>query len=159
MNDNIAGLLTSYPVVIETDVAWGDMDAFNHVNNTVYFRWFESARIAYHRKVGFTGNDGVGPILAATSCRMRIPLAYPDRVAIGARIREIGDDRFTMEYAVVSQTLTKVAAEGEATVISYDHPAKRRAPLPEDVRQQIEKLEKKSKRGGKSPAGRKARSR
>lgn len=144
MNDTIAGLLTSYPVVIETDVAWGDMDAFNHVNNTVYFRWFESSRIAYFRKVEFTGNDAVGPILASTSCRMRIPLAYPDRVAIGARVREIGKDRFTMEYAVVSQTLAKVAVEGEAIVFSYDHPAKHRAPLPVDVRQRMETLEKKS---------------
>ena len=159
MTDNIAGLLDSYPVVIETDVAWGDMDAFNHVNNTVYFRWFESGRIAYFRQVGFTGNDAVGPILASTSCRMRIPLAYPDRVAIGARVRDIGDDRFTMEYAVVSRTLKKIAAEGEAVVFSYDHQAKRRAPLPAGVRQRMERLEKKGQSSGKRPAGRQSRSR
>ncbi|MGZ8845118.1 MAG: acyl-CoA thioesterase [Pyrinomonadaceae bacterium] len=142
MNKKIAAVLASYPVVIEIDVAWGDMDAFKHVNNTAYFRWFESGRIAYFRKVGFTGNDGVGPVLASTSCRMQIPLVFPDRVTIGARVREIGDNRFTMEYAVVSQTAGKVAAEGEAVVFSYNHTAKRTAPLPAKVRQQMEKLEK-----------------
>jgi len=148
MDDTIKDLLASYPVVIETDVAWGEMDAFNHVNNTVYFRWFESARIAYFREVGFTGNAAVGPILAATSCRMRVPLVFPDRVAIGARVREIGDDRFTMEYAVVSRTLARVTAEGDAIVFSYDHPAKHRVPLSADVRKRMETLEKKSLSGG-----------
>jgi acyl-CoA thioester hydrolase len=140
-------------VVIETDVAWGEMDAFSHVNNTVYFRWFESGRVAYFREVGFTGNDAVGPILVETSCRMRAPLTYPDRVAIGARVREIGNDRFTMEYAVVSQTLARVAAEGDALVFSYNHPAKHRAPLPAEVRQRMETLEKKSLSASGSPAG------
>jgi acyl-CoA thioester hydrolase len=144
MQDTIARLLHSYPVVIESDVAWGDMDAFNHVNNTVYFRWFENARIAYFRKLGFIGNKSVGPLLGSTSCRMRVPLAFPDRVAIGARIREAREDRFTMEYAVVSQTHNKVATEGEAVVFSYDHLANRRAPLPAGVRQGMETIEKKS---------------
>ena len=43
MNSPVA----DYPVVIETPVAWGEMDAYGHVNNIVYFRYFESARIAY----------------------------------------------------------------------------------------------------------------
>jgi acyl-CoA thioester hydrolase len=89
-----------------------------------------------------------GGILAATSCRMQVPLAFPDRVAIGARVREIGNDRFTMEYAVVSQTLARVVTEGDAIVFSFDHPAKHRVPLPADVRQRMETLEKKSLSGG-----------
>ena len=46
--DNV---LESCPVVIETPVAWGQMDAFRHLNNTAYFRFFESARIAYFEKL------------------------------------------------------------------------------------------------------------
>ena len=45
-------LLDAYPVIIEIPIAWGDMDAFQHVNNTVYFRHFESARLAYFEKIG-----------------------------------------------------------------------------------------------------------
>lgn len=44
-------LLKHCPVVIETPVAWGEMDAFRHVNNTAYFRYFESARIAYFERL------------------------------------------------------------------------------------------------------------
>lgn len=41
-----------YPIVLSQDLIWGDMDAFEHVNNTVYFRYFEDARLAYFEKLG-----------------------------------------------------------------------------------------------------------
>lgn len=87
--DNV---LERCPVVIETPLAWGQMDAFRHLNNTAYFRFFESARIAYFEKLDlleFMEATGVGPILAATNCRFKIPLTYPDTVSIGSRVSEI----------------------------------------------------------------------
>ena len=68
--------LEGYPVVIDEQVVWGEMDAFQHVNNTVYFRYFESARIAYFGAVGYLEwmkAEGSGPILASTRCRFRRP--------------------------------------------------------------------------------------
>ena len=65
-----------FPVQVRIPVAWGDMDAFNHVNNVVYFKWFESARIAYFEhteSMGVMRAEGIGPILASTSCRYRAP--------------------------------------------------------------------------------------
>ena len=81
--------LDGYPVVIDVPVAWGEMDAFRHVNNIVYFRYFESARMECFLRIGLVDlleRTGVGPILASTSCRFRFPLTYPDAVAIGTRI-------------------------------------------------------------------------
>ena len=46
-------LIGDYPVTIELPIVWGDMDAFQHVNNIVYFKHFESARISYFEKIGF----------------------------------------------------------------------------------------------------------
>lgn len=137
-------LLAAYPVVIEATVAWGEMDAFAHVNNAVYFRWFESARIAYFDRIGFRDSmqgSGVGPILASTRCRFRLPLEYPDTVSIGTRVSDVGEDRFTMLYAVVSQRHGKLAAEGEGLLVSYDYRAGRKAPIPDLVRRAIEELE------------------
>ena len=45
--DRIGELLTDFPVTVEVPVAWGDMDALGHVNNAVYFRYFETARIRF----------------------------------------------------------------------------------------------------------------
>ena len=80
---------TTWPVSLDVPVAWGDMDAFAHVNNTVYLRWFESARIAYFRAVGVLDrreSDGVGPILARATIDFRKPVTYPDRIVVSARV-------------------------------------------------------------------------
>ncbi len=129
-----------FPVTIEAPVAWGEMDALGHVNNAVYFRWFESARIAYLDRIGFLG-DVVGPILARTECRFRRPLHWPETVRIGARTLAVGPDRFTMEYRIVAVSTGEVAAEGTGEVVSYDYETGRKAPLPEAVRIAIEQLE------------------
>ena len=140
-------LESDFPVVIEIPVAWGDMDAMGHVNNTMYFRFFETARIAYFERVGFLDElerTGIGPILASTRCRFRRPLTYPDRVWVGASARELETDRFLMLYRIVSDRLSDVAAEGDGLIVSYDYRHKRKAALPDDVRDRIEDLESSS---------------
>ena len=137
-------LLASFPVVIEIPVAWGEMDAFGHVNNIIYFRYFESARIAYFDHVGYETvmkEEGLGPILAATSCRFWLPLTFPDTLSVGARVASVEADRFRMEYRVVSHQHGKVAAEGDGTVVSYDYRKGAKAPLPDAVRLRIEAIE------------------
>lgn len=132
--------LEGFPIVVDFPVAWGDMDAFGHVNNTKCFRWFEDGRLAYFAALDldeFMRTTGVGPILASTECRFRIPLAYPDSVRIGATVTEVGDDFFTMRYAVVSATYQKVAAEGEGRVVAFDYAAGRKTTWPEEMRRRI----------------------
>jgi acyl-CoA thioester hydrolase len=140
----MSDLLEAFPVIITIPVAWGEMDSFQHVNNSVYFRYFESARIAYFERLHFMElmqATGVGPILASTQCRFRIPLSYPDTVHVGAKITDIGDDRFVMRYAVVSQRLQKLAAEGEGVIVAFNYRENQKAPLPEDIRQRIAAIE------------------
>jgi acyl-CoA thioester hydrolase len=136
--------LSGFPVVVEIPIAWGDMDYFRHVNNIVFFRYFESARIEYLERIGFrelTAESSVGPILASTGCRFRRPLTWPDTVAVGARVTEVGDDRFSMEYRLVSRKSGEVAAEGTGVLVSFDYAAERKVPLPEAVRRAIGGLE------------------
>lgn len=143
-DDTIRELTKDFPVVMETDVRWGDMDAFNHVNNVSYLRYFESGRIAYFEALelaDFFGTDGVGPILAETSCRYRFPLTYPDRVSVGVRSEHLGEDRFTQQYILVSHRHGRVAATGDGTIVTFDYTANSKAPIPDRVRQRIEALE------------------
>ncbi len=135
--------LAGFPVRIDVPVAWGDMDAFEHVNNTVYFRWFESARIAYFRQIGFEESrriSGIGPILASTRCRFRLPLAYPDVVEVAARARDLAEDRFVMDYRVASREQGALAAEGEGLIVCYDYRRGAKVPIPASVRRRLEQL-------------------
>lgn len=144
MSDAEAALRREFPVVVETPVAWGDMDYWRHVNNIVFFRYFESARIEYLDRIGFrqeVEGGSVGPILSATNARFRRPLTYPDTVLVGARATEVQVDRFVMEYRLVSRAQGAVAADGGGTLVSFDYAANVKAPLPPQVRAALERLE------------------
>ncbi len=145
MSDTLEELLADYPVTATFPIAWGDMDAFQHVNNTRYFRYFEDARIAYFEAAGVTGvsgmPSGVGPILASTSCKFIAPLTFPDTISVGARVIAMGEDRFTVEHAVASDTLGRLVAIGEALVVSFDYASQAKAPIPAAWRAKVEALE------------------
>ena len=137
-------LLAAYPVSLIIPVQWGELDAYGHINNTVFFRWFESARIEYLTRSGMVRTmerDQIGAILHSTSCRFRRPVFFPDTIEVGGRAREVGDDRFAMEYVVVSHEQDAVAGEGTAIIVCYDYSAHAKAPLPDDVRRGIAALE------------------
>lgn len=137
-------LLAAYPVTLTLRVAWGDMDAFQHVNNTVYFRYFESARIAYLERLDvadFVSMQGVGPILHSVNCRFRVPVTYPDTVYVGVRVTALGSDRMIMDQCLVSEKYGKIAAQGDAITVTYDYAKGAKAPLPALVRARILALE------------------
>jgi len=137
-------LIEGYPVVIEIPVAWGEMDAFQHLNNIIYFRYFESARIAYFERLDLLElmtQKGIGPILASTSCKFRIPLTYPDKVLAGAKVSKIEKDRFTMNYIVVSTKHEKTAAEGEGLIVVYNYRENKKTMIPQKLRDRILNIE------------------
>lgn len=142
--------LAGFPVRVEIPVQWGEMDAYDHVNNVVFFRYFESARVEYLERCGFNDSyreQRVGAILHSTNCRFRRALVYPDRVTVGARVTEMEEDRFTMEYRAVSHEQEEVAAEGDGVVVSFDYEAGDKTPIPEAVRSGVRELETGDRRG------------
>ncbi len=136
--------LDGFPVAIELPVQWGEQDAFGHVNNVTYFRWLESARIAYLEQVNL-GHDlqrtGVGPILAAIKCDYRRQLTYPDSVIVGARVTRIGRSSLTMQHGVFSVAQQTLVAESEGVIVAFEYAANQSCPVPDDVRRAIEALE------------------
>ncbi len=137
--------LEGYPVVVEFPIAWGEMDAFGHVNNIHFFRYFENARIAYANKIMLHEHKektGIGPILASIQCRYKLPLTYPDTVSVGAKIIAVEEDRLTMKHLVVSSRHQKVAAEGEGVIVMYNYREGKKTAIPDEIRQRIRAVEK-----------------
>jgi len=146
-------LLNDYPVVIECSVNWGDMDAFRHVNNTVYFRYFENVRVAYGERIGVTDwleSEGLGPILKWIDCKYIKPVTYPDTLMVGVRTESINCSEMKFEYKIVSRTLGAVAAVGSSIGVFYDYRNLRRADFPKEIISRIEKLEGKPVRKNES---------
>jgi acyl-CoA thioester hydrolase len=140
MDDPLAG----FPVSIEIPVQWGDQDAFQHVYNTVYLRWFESSRIAYTRKLGLWDlieTERIGPILASTRIDYRRPLIFPETVRVGSKIVKVGRTSLTLEHRVVGLTAGGLAAEGVAVIVLYDYKKAEPCPIPDAIRRAIEVIE------------------
>ncbi|MGY3572559.1 acyl-CoA thioesterase [Vibrio paucivorans] len=140
-------LLADFPVIIEIPVAWGEMDALQHVNNAVYFRYFESVRLAYFEKIGLLvdiAQSQIGPVLGETSCRYKLPITFPDTLRVGTKVVDVQSDRFTMEYKIVSKGQSRVSTIGHATCVMFDFKNQTKAKLPEPIKQAILALEEQS---------------
>jgi acyl-CoA thioester hydrolase len=140
-------LLARFAIAIAVPVQWGDQDAFGHVNNTVYFRWFESGRIAYFERIGLLDlfrAERIGPILASISCDYRRQVTFPDTVNVGVRATRIGTSSLGLEHAIVSESQGAVVTEGSSTIVVFDHRAQKSHPVPAAIRQTIERLEGRS---------------
>lgn len=128
---------------LEHRVAWGEMDAFGHVNNANYLRWFESARIAYFERialsVGAKDSSPWVPILGRATIDFRRPVTYPDTLTLEATVTKFGNTSFSMAYRAVSGSLG-LAAEGEAVVVLLDASGNKVA-LPAELKRAIELLE------------------
>jgi acyl-CoA thioester hydrolase len=136
--------LAIHPVALSLPVQWGDQDAFGHVNNVVYFRWMESARIEYFRRAGLgqmMSNQGQGPILASIKCDYRRQLSFPDTLLISASITSIGRTSLKMAHLLYSTAQQAVAAQGESVVVMFDYTTQRPVPVPDSIRATLDALE------------------
>ncbi|MEQ9408077.1 MAG: thioesterase family protein [Fuerstiella sp.] len=133
--------LASYTTVTTLPVQWGDMDAFGHVNNVVYFRWFESARIdlleLLSQDVTMKGS-GLGPILVSAKCDYRRQLHFPDTVHVGSKIGKVGRTSAEIHHAVYSQQQDVIVAEGISVMVVFDYDAHRPVRIPEDLRKKMQ---------------------
>ena len=120
-------------VTLELPVQWGNMDAAQHVNNTVYLRWMESARIEMFKKM--YGGDfkyrKIVPILAWQDCKYIFPVTYPDTVVISLDIIELMEDRVLCEGKIYSKNHDRLAAISKTLLMAYDMEELKKHPFPE----------------------------
>jgi acyl-CoA thioester hydrolase len=137
-------LLSEFPVVVSQPVQWGEQDSLGHVNHVVYFRWYETARIAYFLRIGLMDmhkSERIGPIIASVANDYRRQINYPDTVDIGVRITRIGRSSFDMEHRIYSRSEGALAAEGKSTLVVFDYQANKSHSVPARIRHAIEALE------------------
>ncbi len=111
---------------------WGDMDAMGHINNTLYFRYLEIARLDWMFKVGAgTDRDDQGPIIVNAFCNFLRQLEFPGEVRVTMFVANPGRSSFE-SYHTIERTDEPGAfyAEGGARVVWTDYRAKKSAPMP-----------------------------
>lgn len=132
--------MKDYPVAYPIKIEWNQMDALGHVNNAIYFKYFEAARIEYFMKIGqkeLQAGKGQGPVLAQIACQFMLPVSFPDDITVGCWIERIGNTSVQMNYEIYSKKLDAVAARGESVVVMIDYSTGKKAPIPEAIKSEI----------------------
>ncbi len=136
-------ILKDFPIILEMPVRWGDMDARGHVNNTVYYRYFESSRIALFELLNVYKEPTtalIAPILSYQDCIYKAPLTYPDIIYVGAKIEGVEESKIIIHHSIMSKKLNRIAAKGGAHIVWYNYQEKKKAVIPTDLKQEILKL-------------------
>lgn len=118
--------------ITQIAVAWGEMDALQHVNNVVYFRYFETARIDFfnrHFPLDELYQSGVGPVISENHARYKRPVTFPDTLEVSVSISDVHADRFTMHYTVFSQRQQAITTTGSSQAVMFNFKTGKKAPL------------------------------
>ena len=135
---------TLFPSWTELPVEWNNLDVFQHVNNTHFIRWFESARVAYLQQCkldSWMHDEGMGPIISSIICHYRRPVLFPDTVRIGARVKHLGRSNMVLYHAIFSIQTKQIVADGESHVVLFDRNRSRPVRISDSSRELIEKFE------------------
>ena len=130
-------MMESFPAIATIPVQWGDQDLFKHVNNAIYFRWFESSRVEYWHKSGLfeaLQGPGYGPILASVTCNYKRQIKFPDTVSIGTKVSKLGNSSATLEHAVFSAANNAIAATGVSVIVMYDYQNQHPVPISDELK-------------------------
>lgn len=120
---------------ITMPLRWGDMDAYGHANNTVYFRFFEEARIVWLSSLGFGGTQaGTGPVIIKTSATFLKELCHPATVEVRTYVDKAGNSSLDTYHTLTDVDTGDVYAEGYAKVVWVDRTSRSSTRLPDQLR-------------------------
>ena len=132
--------LAHYPIIHQQPIHWGEMDAFNHLNNVVYYRYAESARIGYLQTLGmFDGN--MVTVLAQSSCQYLRPVIFPDTLLLGVRCQRLGTTSIVIEYSYYSMAQAAIVATAEAVIVRLESNGQDKKPWTNEERERLLALE------------------
>lgn len=127
-----------YVATIQIPMRWGDMDALGHLNNTLYFRFFEEGRISWLRGLQAQPSEGEGFLLASAACNFRRPVLYPESVTVATFVSDIGRSSLSLYQEIRSAADSDVLyADGASRLVWADFAKGRSLPLPDSLRAQL----------------------
>lgn len=136
----------------QVSVLWGDMDGFGHVNNIIYLKWCETARIELFRRIWNykIGNmeeilqkGGTGPILANFNMDYKHPVKYPDQIKINTYLTSIGNTSIGIGHELFSLAEDKLVAKASSVVVMVNYVTGTKVSYSESDRQMLSQYLKK----------------
>lgn len=114
-------------------IAWGDMDALGHVNNTRYFDYFQEARIEWLKELNFTMTESTGPIVIHIACTYLKPVIYPATLVLKSAVHSLGNSSLMMDHDIYQDGV--LMTQGTSKIVWVDYTKNKSIPLPQKIRQ------------------------
>jgi acyl-CoA thioester hydrolase len=132
----------SYPHFARLDTRWSDNDAYGHVNNIVYYAFFDTAVNRHLIESGCLDihNSPVIGLVVETQCRYFKPIAYPDVVHVGIRVAKLGTSSVRYEIGLFANDDDAVAAQGHFVHVYVDRATNKPVPVPAHTRRVLQGL-------------------
>jgi acyl-CoA thioester hydrolase len=133
---------SDYKHLLTIETRWMDNDVYGHVNNVVYYSFFDTAVNRYLIEEGvldIRAGETIG-FVVETSCTYEKPIAFPDRVTAGIRAARIGTSSVRYEIGIFRNDDDESSAHGHFVHVYVDRAAKRPGPIPEPMRAALEKI-------------------
>jgi acyl-CoA thioester hydrolase len=133
---------SAYKAFRSISTRWMDNDAYGHVNNVVYYSWFDTAVNAYLIEAGVLDVEHGATIglVVETQCNYFAPLAFPENVEAGIRVAKLGASSVRYEVGLFAQGAPLTAAKGHFVHVYVDRQTRRPVPLPSALKSVLEKL-------------------
>eukprot|EP01098_Paradermamoeba_levis_P014325 TRINITY_DN6794_c0_g1_i1.p1 TRINITY_DN6794_c0_g1~~TRINITY_DN6794_c0_g1_i1.p1 ORF type:complete len:187 (-),score=17.90 TRINITY_DN6794_c0_g1_i1:26-586(-) len=132
-----------WPTHIYLPLQWGEMDAFGHANNVIYFRWLEICRIHQLAAAGFdlTPDAPISVIVAELGCKYLKPLTWPDTLKVSTRTVSVGNTSWTVEYKIESAKHNwSICSKASGRMVFVNLAAKKKVELPADMKEALMKV-------------------
>ncbi|MFN8236950.1 MAG: thioesterase family protein [Chitinophagales bacterium] len=112
-----------FPFPVKQQVLWGEMDAFNHINNVIYFRYFETARVEFFNRTNLWQtyfDENIRIVVGKLECNYVREITHPAEIEISVGIKKIGNSSLTVHHVV--RCNGAIAAHGEGIIVAT-HPS------------------------------------
>lgn len=133
----------AYRWYLTTRMRWADNDAYGHVNNTVYYEWFDTAVNTWLIEAGLLDVEAGDPIglVVETGCAHFSSLSFPGEVDVGIAVERLGTSSVTYRIGVFASGSTEPSAQGHFTHVYVGREDRKPKPLPDAWRTKLEALQ------------------
>ncbi|KZK76038.1 Thioesterase superfamily protein [Pseudovibrio sp. Ad13] len=131
-----------YAFFSDVQTRWEDNDVYGHINNAVYYSYFDSAVNAYlieNDALNIHEGDEIG-LVVESGCQYFSEIAYPEKIDIGLRVGHLGNSSVRYELALFAQDAERAAAQGFFTHVYVDRATRRPQTLSGNLRTALEGL-------------------
>ncbi|HEY2029027.1 MAG TPA: thioesterase family protein [Myxococcales bacterium] len=132
----------SFPVFVELVTRWADNDVYGHVNNAVYYSYFDTVVNRYltdHGVLHLHESQSFG-VIVETGCKFHASVAFPDVLEVGLRVSKLGNSSVQYELGVFKKGSIECAAEGKFVHVYVDRTTRRPVPIPPETRAVLQPL-------------------